>query len=466
MKQHLRTALLIGTAALPAAAWAVGAAGTVSSPYLELPMGARGEGMAEAFSGISNDVNAMYYNPAGLTAMETAQLELMHIEGFGGINYENLGLAVPAEQVGLDIWGTVGISYTLVQVDDTPRTQALPASQGGGYDQAYADQGFVYTAGDSVITLSYAWQATKLYSVGATVKAINEKVDTVNGWGLAFDIGVLSRPEALRGISAGLTLTNLGVSPDQGASLPSDARVGFGYDWKNPFTGTGLADRLLIDLDAIAPIVPVDGPWRTALGFEYTRWFKEDYFGILRTGYQATEGVTEMNGVAVGCGIGTHWNGIDVGLDYSWVPYGLLGDMNRVAIQAAFGTKDRPKPTKDIHGLYLYPPANVVASAGDRQARVSWEPQKGRVDGYNLYMTYNPAGGKWTRLNKAPITTASQTVNGLYNGYKVYFAVSTLAKKEGNLYQESDKSPSVMASPQGSAAPRMPRGAGAPPPLP
>jgi hypothetical protein len=463
MKQPFRTALLIGVAALPTAAWAVGAAGTVSSPYLELPMGARGEGMAEAFSGISDDVNALYYNPAGLTAMESAQLELMHIEGFGGIDYENLGLAVPAEQVGLDIWGTIGLSYTLVQVADTPRTYQNPD---GTYDAYDSNLGFLYTAGDSVITLSYAWQATKLYSVGATLKAINEKVDTVNGWGMAADIGLLSRPEALRGISAGLTLTNLGVSPDQGASLPSDMRVGFGYDWKNPFTGQGLADRLLIDLDAIAPIVPVDGPWRAALGFEYTRWFKEDYFGVIRTGYQATEGVTEMNGIAVGCGLGTHWNGIDVSLDYAWVPYGILGSMSRVAIQAAFGTKERPKPSKDIHGLYLYPPANVVASSGDRQARVSWEPQKGRVDGYNLYMSYNPASGKWTRLNRAPITTASQTVNGLYNGYKVYFAVSTLAKKEGNLYQESDKSPSVMAAPMGAAAPKSPKGVGPPPPLP
>jgi|GEM_PF-912509 hypothetical protein len=467
MNKRFRTALLVGAAALPAGAWAVGAAGTVAAPYLELPMGARGTGMAEAFSGISDDVNALYYNPAGLTAMDSAQLELMHIEGFGGINYENLGLAVPAEQVGLDIWGTVGLSYTLVQVADTPRTQAVPGTGGNVYDQGYADLGFMYTAGDSVIALSYAWQATKLYSVGATLKAINEKVDTVDGWGMALDIGLLSRPEALRGISAGMTLTNLGVSPDHGAALPSDVRVGFGYDWKNPFTGKGLADRLLIDLDAIAPIVPVDGPWRTALGFEYTRWFKEDYFGVLRTGYQATEGVTEMNGVAVGCGLGTHWNGIDVGIDYAWVPYGILGNMNRVAIQAAFGTKERPKPTNDIHGLYLYPPANVAVSSGDRQARVSWEPQKGRVDGYNLYMSYNPASGKWTRLNKAPITSPSQTINGLYNGYKVFFAVSTLAKKEGNLYQESDKSPSVVAMPQGGAAPRLPtKKVGAPPPLP
>ena len=95
----------------------------------------------------------------------------------------------------------------------------------------------------------------------------------------------------------------------------------------------------------------------------------------------------------------------------------------------------------------------MAATAGDRQARISWEAQKGRVDGYNLYMSYNPASGKWTRLNRAPITATSQTINGLYNGYKVYFSVSTLAKKSDNLYQESDKSPSVLVVPQGPATP-------------
>jgi hypothetical protein len=76
-------------------------------------------------------------------------------------------------------------------------------------------------------------------------------------------------------------------------------------------------------------------------------------------------------------------------------------------------------------------------------------------------MSYNPASGQWTRLNKAPITTAGLTINSLYNGYKVYFAVSTLAKKAGNLYRESDKSPSVMVVPQG-AAPQAPARASQP----
>lgn len=447
-----RWTLLLGLMALPALGWAVGAAGTVSSPYLELPMGARGAGMGEAFSGIANDVNALYYNPAGLTAMDATELQLMHLEGFGGIHYENLGLAVPAESIGLDIWGTVGISYTLVAIDDTPKTrETFPGS--GVYDSTYAANNYLFTAGASVVTLSYAWQATKLYSVGATFKAINEKVDTVNGWGLAGDVGLLTRPGVIKGLSAGLTLQNVGSSPEQGASLPSDLRVGLGYDWKNPFTGDSLNDRLLLDWDVIAPVVPVDGPWRTAFGLEYTRWMDNNGYAVLRAGYQISQGATEMEGVALGGGFGTDFPGARVGLDYAWVPFGILGNMQRVSLDATFGAKPRPRPGNVYNGHYLYPPVNVAATAGNRTARISWTPQKGRVDGYNLYMSYNPAAGKWTRLNRTPIVASSQTINGLYNGYKVYFAVSTLAKKVANLYQESEKSAAVLVVPEGAATP-------------
>jgi hypothetical protein len=430
---------------------AFGAAGAEAAPYLKLPMGARGTGMGEAFSGIANDVSALYYNPAGLTALDSAQLELMHLDGFGGVNYENLGLAVPAELVGLDVWGTIGFSYTLVAVDDIPRTQILPGTA-DTFDQAYADRGFMFTSGASVVTASYAWQATKLYSIGATFKAINEKVDTASGWGIAGDVGILSRPELVKGLSAGMTLQNVGSSPSQDASLPISLRLGLGYTWDYPFTKDTWDDQLTFGSDVVAPIVPVDGAWQLNIGGEYLRWFG-DQFAALRAGYRFSAADETNDSITVGGGLGTHLTGVDLTLDYAWVPYGDLGDMQRIALTAAFGAKPRPRPNASNGGFYLFPPPNVQANAGDRSAHITWERPQGRLDGFDLYMSYNPASGQWTRLNKAPITGNSQTINGLYNGYKVYFAVSTIAKKSDNLYQESEKSPSVVVIPQGSGAP-------------
>ncbi len=435
---------------IPSQAAAFGAAGAASAPYLKLPMGARGTGMGEAFSGIANDVNALYYNPAGLTAMESAQLQLMHLEGFGGVRYENLGMAVPAELVGFDVWGTVGMSYTLVAIEDTPRTRILPGTV-NTYDQAWADRGFLFTAGASVLTFSYAWQATKLYSIGGSFKAINEKIDTVSGWGMAGDFGILSRPEVVKGLSAGITLQNVGSSPTPAASLPITLRLGLGYDWNAPFTKELLDDRMLLGMDIVMPIVPVDGVWHLNVGSEYTRWFDSQWAAV-RLGYRVPSELGALAGLTVGGGFGTELPGANLGLDYAWIPFGELGSMHRISLNAVFGPKPRKKGRPGQDGFYLFPPPNVQAVAGNKMARIAWQAQTGRLDGYNLYMSYNPASGKWTRLNKAPITGTSQTINGLYNGYKVYFAVSTIAKKADNLYQESEKSPAVMVVPQGAPA--------------
>jgi hypothetical protein len=448
----MRRALFVAAMAaalLPRQAFAWGAAGAAAAPYLKLPMGARGTGMGEAFSGIANDVNALYYNPAGLTAMEASQLELMHLEGFGGVRYENLGLAVPAELVGLDLWGTIGMSYTLVAIEDTPRTRIDPNDPSHqAFDQAWADRGFMFTAGASVVTFSYAWQATKYYSIGGSVKAINEKIDTVQGWGIAGDFGLLSRPEVVKGLSAGMTLQNMGTSPTPNASLPIVLRLGLGYDWDAPFTKEMQDDKLLMGVDIVSPIVPVDGVWHVSVGTEYTRWFDQQ-FASFRVGYKAPTDLGALAGLSLGGGFGTELPGANLSLDYAWTPYGELGNMHRISLSATFGPKPRKKGHGGINGFYLFPPVSVQAVAGDKQARVVWTAQTGRLDGYNLYCTYNPAGGKWIRMNKAPITGTSQQVTRLYNGYKVYFAVTTIAKKADNLYQESEKSTPVAVVPQG-----------------
>lgn len=47
-------------------------AGTVTATFLELPVSARGMGMADALLPIADDVSAIYFNPAGLTQLEAS----------------------------------------------------------------------------------------------------------------------------------------------------------------------------------------------------------------------------------------------------------------------------------------------------------------------------------------------------------------------------------------------------------
>jgi hypothetical protein len=141
-------------------------------------------------------------------------------------------------------------------------------------------------------------------------------------------------------------------------------------------------------------------------------------------------------------------------VDYAWVPYGDLGSMHRFSLTLEFGAKPRPRPRGGDGKSYVLPPTSLQGSAGDRQARLSWQPPTGKVDGYNLYLSYKPEG-PWYQLNKVPLTASNRTVDGLTNNYKVYFAVSSLLKKTGQsgTYIMSPKSSLIELTPAGDAAP-------------
>src|SRR3954471_11521756 len=88
---------------LPSTGWASGAAGTVAAPYLKMPMGARSEGMGEAFTGLADDTSAMFYNPGGMSQLDATNVSFMQMAGFGGVNYSYGGFITPAENLGLDV---------------------------------------------------------------------------------------------------------------------------------------------------------------------------------------------------------------------------------------------------------------------------------------------------------------------------------------------------------------------------
>jgi hypothetical protein len=438
-------ALAAAFSAAPALGFAFGSAGAESSPYLKLPMGARGTGMGEAFTGVADDAEAMYYNAAGLTQIDSAELLLMHDESFAGIRYEDIGLAVPVDMLGLNLWGTIGFSYTLVSIENTLRTEANPD---GSYNQAYADQGYYFTSGDSDVSVSYAWQATKLYSVGATVKFLNEKVDTFDGWGVAADVGLFANASNLvPGLQAGMTVQNIGTSPTSDP-LPVNFRVGIADKLAHPFSDPeDNDDRLTTDLDFVLPIVPVDGAPQVNFGAEYFRWFGHD-FCTMRLGYRFPDDLGALAGMTVGCGLGMQGGGNDYSLDYTFVPYGDLGTANRVAINADFGTKPRVINPRSKGPLVM--PTGLKAKPGDKSASLAWDPSPVRVDGYNVYMSYNPAGGQWYRVKSHDHHEA--IVNKLYNGYTIYFAITSIRRKADGSWEESLKSEPVAVRPMAPGA--------------
>src|SRR5262249_47352684 len=99
-------------------AWAFGSdeVGTSGAAFLKIGPGARPAAMGEAFTGVADDIHAIYYNPAGLALLKKPELTAMHMQWFQSINYEFAAFAYPTEK-----YGTWGFAVSDLHTDNIDR---------------------------------------------------------------------------------------------------------------------------------------------------------------------------------------------------------------------------------------------------------------------------------------------------------------------------------------------------------
>ena len=71
-------------------------AGTTGFSFFKVNYSARAAAMASAYTGLSNDANAVFFNPAGLVQVQNTQAGVMHTWQFSNlINYDYIGFTTP-----------------------------------------------------------------------------------------------------------------------------------------------------------------------------------------------------------------------------------------------------------------------------------------------------------------------------------------------------------------------------------
>jgi hypothetical protein len=159
-----------------------------SNEFLNIGVGARSLGLGGAVTATTNDVTGGYWNPAGLTSVNSnLQLALMHSEYFAGIaKYDFGSIAHP-----LDSGGTIGFTAIRFAVDNIPNTLNLVDANGNiDYDRITT-----FSAADYAFIFSYA-KKFKLegLSVGANAKVIHRTVgEFAQSWGFGLDAGAQYR---------------------------------------------------------------------------------------------------------------------------------------------------------------------------------------------------------------------------------------------------------------------------------
>jgi len=168
--------------------------GTTAAPFLNVAIGPRAISMGGAFVATADDITALYWNPAGIATQQNNSAMFSYTSWFAGINYN-----WAAASINLGTMGSLGASVTYLDYGDMEVTTL--AEQDG--------TGEKFTASDMALGLTYAMKLTDQFSMGATVKYINQKIWNSSASTVGFDLGVLFLSD-IYGLRIGATITNFG----------------------------------------------------------------------------------------------------------------------------------------------------------------------------------------------------------------------------------------------------------------
>ena len=195
MKFRFKLIPLAALLALPAIGFAQAKVGTTGLQFLKVGVGARAFAMGEAFTAVANDASALYYNPGGLIQLGRPEATFTLIGYPAGLKFVYVGGVLPSPQTN----GVVGFQVTSLFTDDmVETTPAMPYGTGR-----------TFTAGDFALGISYSQRLTDKFSVGATVKYLNEKLADASASGWSADMGTFYNTGWKR-ISIGMVIQNFG----------------------------------------------------------------------------------------------------------------------------------------------------------------------------------------------------------------------------------------------------------------
>lgn len=312
IRQIVAWMALIGVVALlnSAPAMAQDKVGTTGAQFLEIGVSPRADAIGGAFAAIADDASAIYYNPAGLVQLEGRQIMVSLIDYPADISYSFVGVALP-----LGLGGVLGVGYYGLDAGEmSVSTPYYP----------YGVDGWTFGAKDYAVSLSYGRFLTDRFSIGVTVKVIDEVYEEERATGWAADVGTQYNT-GWRNFKITMLLANFG--PDmtfinEPYPLPINFKFGGAVD---VLDGPGHHAIL-----AIEGSHPADNREKYNMGMEYTY----HNFASLRAGQRFEH---DLGGLSVGGGV--HFNISEkykAHLDYGFQDFDELSEIHRFALTVDF----------------------------------------------------------------------------------------------------------------------------------
>ena len=295
--------------------------GTVGTQFLKIPIGARGVAMGNAFSSLSNDGTAMFWNPAGMVNAKGTGVMLEKINWLADISYNAVGVSHSIN----NFWAVGAFGATLNSGEMEETTVMNPDGTGR-----------MFTTSDMMAGVSVASRLTDKFSFGANVKYVRENLDEEIASTVAVDVGTMydTRWNTVR---LAMSIRNFGPEIqldggyndyDNGTQLEQQTEF-LPYHFPMTFRLGVAMDPLVTPTQRLTVVGELEHPndnlERVNLGTEYA--FQEMFF--LRGGYTFRHDTMGMS-----AGVGASWNMFAI--DYAFTNFSILESVHRFSIQFHF----------------------------------------------------------------------------------------------------------------------------------
>jgi len=313
-------------------------AGTTGLNFLKISQGARQSGMGEAFTGIADDVNALFWNPAGLTQLSRHQACLMHNAWLLDVNIEYLAYALPVPEV-----GSFGFYLTYLSTGEMFRTLE---DAGGNY--VLTEE--AVEASNISVNFAFAKKLSEIFedvlwldglSAGIGFNYSGEDVAGDSGSGIGFSLSTFYIPK-YEDYSFGLVLQNIGFT-DNRPSLPAAVKLGFGYRFSFDKIMIMFSEESYFNFpedDASfgldLTVYPGEQIVRMNAGAE-KYWELNKYHTVAaRVGYKFGYDLGVLSGLTLGLGYRLTAGDMNFDIDYALAPQGDLGMSHRISLTGKF----------------------------------------------------------------------------------------------------------------------------------
>ncbi len=290
---------------LPGVLYGQAKVATAGAQFLEIGVSARAVAMGGSFTSIADDASAVYYNPAGMTQIFEKEFMFSHIDYVADMNYEFGAFVLPMWSIG----GVLGFGIYMFDAGDIDETT---------YGHANGT-GRTFGAKEYALSASYARSLTDHFSVGVTVKVIDQLYESVRATGWAADVGTIY-DTGFRGFRISMMITNFG--PDmtfltESAPLPINFKFGGAFN-----VIESEKHRTTFSVEGSHPS---DNLEKYSMGLEYA--FNEIFSVRMGQRFQIDTG-----GFSAGAGVKLPVSDYNVRLDYAYFDFGILESVHRFSI--------------------------------------------------------------------------------------------------------------------------------------